>query len=97
MLFYTAKIKAYESNDSHPGKSDMVYTCPERHAFPKLRTSRKVVEASWPAGRVVEFFSTNTPWDGDRPGDHDLSVANWISMINSGKFSRIQFLISPCP
>lgn len=86
---YTAKVIALESASARPGVGLMVYTCPEASAYPKLATSRKIVAESWTNGSVQKFFATETPWDREKPGDHDLSVANWLALINSGTVEKL--------
>ena len=78
---YTAKVIAYEAKyPTTQFAARMVYTCPERGAYPKLRTSRKTLVEKW-KGDAKEYFASNTPWDDEKPGDHDHTPANWIEMI----------------
>jgi hypothetical protein len=80
---YTEKVIAYESK--YPATkfaTSMVYTCPEAGAYPKLGTSRKVLAGIWKKAELMHFFASRTPWDGDRPGDHDLNPENWVKLIN---------------
>ncbi|MHC4779226.1 MAG: C25 family cysteine peptidase, partial [Planctomycetota bacterium] len=54
---YTAKVVAYESK--YPGgtfATTLVQTCPERGAYPKLSTSKGVLEKAWSPGKVLLFF-----------------------------------------
>lgn len=81
---------AYES--AYPEKKfapNMIYTCPESGAYPKLRTSRQIVESGWQAGRVEQFFATRSPWDKETDGDHDLTPGNWLEMVNAGRAAKL--------
>lgn len=81
---YTDKVIAYESRypRGNFGKR-LVYTCPITMAYPKLKTSQKEVMADWTKGEVLQFFANEkTPWDRTKPGDFELSPANWIGLIN---------------
>ncbi len=80
---YTEKIVAYESNyPTSDFASQLIYTCPENSAYPKLGTSRKVLQECWDGGTCRQFFATHTPWDKDTAGDYDLSPDHWVKMIN---------------
>lgn len=87
---YVEKVIAYESDyptDEFAGR--MIYTCPERHAYPKLGTSIRAVEAAWEAGDVGYYFAHKTPWDTEAPGDHALSAPNWVSLVNERGASKL--------
>lgn len=87
---YTAKVIAYESK--YPSKNfaqQMVYTCPMKMACPKLETSKKVLAPLWKTGKLLQFFAHKTPWDKNKPGDHNLTPANWISLINKKQTSKM--------
>ena len=86
---YVDKVIAYESK--YPiGKfaNRMVYTCPEKNAYPKLATSVKNVSESW-SGNVEKFFANKTPWDDQKEGDYDLTPATWADMINDRDAAKI--------
>ena len=80
---YTKKVIEYES--AYPEDEfaqQMVYTCPERVAYPKLGTSKQEIGKVWKEGDLSQFFANKTPWDEDKAGDHDLSPSNWVKMFN---------------
>ncbi len=80
---YTEKVIAYESRyPSAEFARKLVYTCPEKHAYPKLNTSKNILSQEWENGEILQFFALKTPWDGALNGDHDLTPANWAKMIN---------------
>ena len=90
VLAYTEKVIAYESR--YPvGRfaSRMVYTCPEKNAYPKLGTSFEQVNEGWEGGHVAKFFGNETPWDDQKKGDYDLTPANWAKMINDRDAAKI--------
>jgi len=87
---YIRKVIAYES--AYPETDfacNMVYTCPERSAYPKLGTSRRTLETHWQAGKMASFFATRTPWDETTPGDHDLTPSHWVAMINNRSAAKL--------
>ena len=80
---YTEKMIAYESK--YPvGRfaHRMVYTCPEKSAYPKLKTSFETLCENWSDGDVSRFFGNTTPWDDQKKGDYDLTAENWTKLIN---------------
>ena len=90
VVAYTDKVIAYESR--YPVGQfahRMVYTCPEKNAFPKLETSYGEVMESWPGGRIDQFFSNKTPWDDERSGDYALDPDNFAKMINNRDAAKI--------
>jgi hypothetical protein len=88
---YTAKVIAYETAYPRDAFSkNMVYTCAVPEAEPKLlRSWDDHVGKNWQDGKVLRFFTRKTPWDKDRAGDHDLSPANWVKMINDRTAGKI--------
>ena len=87
---YTEKVISYESE--YPVGDfarRMVYTCPERHAYPKLETSMNHVNQAWDGGYVNRYFANKTPWDDKMYGDFELSPENWIDMINERQASKM--------
>ena len=89
---FTAKVIAYESNyPTTQFAHQMVYTCTDSPAYPKVRKSWDAfVAKSWQQGKADRFFSAETPWDAQgEPGSHQLSAENLVSLINQksvGKF-----------
>ena len=83
---YTDKVIAFESDKKRVGKGRMIYTCPEASAYPKLGTSVKEVSKYLNDHSIDEFYAIKTPFDKDRSGDHDLSVKNWVDMINANTY-----------
>ena len=88
---FTAKVIAYESNYPTDGfATNMIYTCTERFAYPKVRNSWDGYVAKAWDGSVGRFFSTETPWDKeDKPGSHDLSSDNLIDLINQKSTGKL--------
>lgn len=87
---YTKKVIAYESR--YPGQAfatRFIQTCPERGAYPKLGTSLSEIVTAWKHGTGDQFFANKSPWDGDRPGDHDLKPKAWVEMINAKSFGKM--------
>jgi len=99
LLAFSVCTVAQTASPLHPGATNMIYTCPEPAAYPKLGTSHKIVAASWPNGTVFDFFASRTPWDKQRPGDHDLSVA-WEQFeltsypITGSQISQAEIILS---
>lgn len=90
---YTDKVVSYESKypKGNFGK-DFIYTCEVKGAYAKVRRSwddhvSKVLEG----GKMSRYFSDETPWDKENPGDFDLSPGNWIKMINSKQTGKYHF------
>lgn len=82
---FTDKVIAYESRyPTNDFAQQMIYTCTDSPAYPKVRKSwDSYVSKVWKEGEVGRFFSTETPWDKkDQPGSHDLSAENLSSLIN---------------
>ena len=87
---YTEKVIAYESR--YPVGDfarRMVYTCPENSAYPKLETSMAEVSDAWKPGYVSRFFGNRTAWDDTKRGEHDLTLDNWVKMVNNRQASKI--------
>ncbi len=81
---FTEKVIAYES--AYPTDefaSQMVYTCTDSPAYPKVRASwDRYLSKNWD-GSVQRFFSQETPWDDEgKPGSYDLTDSNLVSLIN---------------
>lgn len=90
---YTEKVISYESKypKGEFGRN-MTYTCEVQGAYAKVRRSwddhvSKVLKG----GKMSRYFSDETPWDGDQPGDYQLSPANWIKMINAKDTGKMHF------
>lgn len=88
---YTDKVMSYES--AYP-KGDfnqtMVYTCTVPGAYAKVRRSwDDHVATVLPDGTMHRYFSNKTPWDKNEPGDHDLSPANWVSLLNEKSTGKL--------
>ncbi|TWU44369.1 Gingipain R2 precursor [Novipirellula aureliae] len=83
---FTDKVIAYES---HYPTSDfakqMIYTCTDSPAYPKVRNSWDgYVSKVWEGGQAGRFFSAETPWDEQgSPGSHQLSADNLVALINA--------------
>lgn len=87
---FTDKVVAYES--AYPDgefAEQMVYTCTDAPAYPKVRKSWDAhVSAAW-NGRVERFFSQETPWDGDQAGSHDLSPDNLVALLGEKRRGKL--------
>ena len=85
---YTQKVIAYESQYPETDfASKMLYTCPEPHAYPKVRRSwDDHVGKAWD-GAVMRWFANESPFDGG--GDYDLVPANFVARINEACASKM--------
>ncbi|WP_145170763.1 C25 family cysteine peptidase [Gimesia aquarii] len=82
---FTEKVIAYESRyPTNDFARQMIYTCTDSPAYPKVRRSwDSHVSKVWKEGEVNRFFSKATPWDkDDEPGSYDLSAENLLSLLN---------------
>jgi len=87
---YTDKIIAYESNYSTKEFAEkMVFTCPARGAFPKIKTSQNEISQVWKNGQVMQFYNTHSPWDKEMKSRYTLIPDNWVDMINKYKTSKL--------
>jgi len=90
---YTDKVISYESHYPQGGfGKNMIYTCEVEGAYPKVRRSwddhvSKVLKG----GEISRYFSDETPWDKDKPGDYQLSPDNWVKMINGKETGKFHF------
>ena len=90
---YTDKVISHESRYPKGGFGrNMIYTCEVAGAYPKVRRSwddhvSKVLKG----GKMARYFSDETPWDKEKPGDHDLNPANWVKMINAKDAGKMHF------
>jgi len=90
---YTDKVISYESQypEGDFGRN-FTYTCEVKGAYAKVRRSwddhvSKVLKD----GKMVRYFSDETPWDGETPGDYQLSPENWMKMINEKQTGKYHF------
>lgn len=88
---FTAKVIAYES--SYPTTEfarNMIYTCTDQPAYPKVRNSwDSYVSKVW-EGDMGRFFSKETPWDEeDKPGSYALSPKNVVNLFNEKTTSKM--------
>ncbi len=88
---FTDKVIAYES--AYPEgefAKEMVYTCTDSPAYPKVRKSWDAhVSKVWD-GQVGRFFSQETPWDEPgQPGSYPLSAENLVSLMNGKTVSKL--------
>ncbi|MEM7230727.1 MAG: C25 family cysteine peptidase [Planctomycetota bacterium] len=89
---FTEKVIAYESKyPTTDFAQKMVYTCTEKHAYPKvLQSWDGFLSKSWKDGSVQRFFSHQTPWDAEgKPGSYDLSPKNFVKLINEGSTGKL--------
>ena len=89
---FTDKVIAYESRyPTSDFATQMIYTCTEKHAYPKVRKSWDgYVSKVWGDGQVGRYFSAETPWDKkDEPGSHPLSAENLVALINGGTIGKL--------
>lgn len=88
---FTDKVVAYESQYPSDGfANQMIYTCPERGAYPKVRNSWDgYVSKAWDTGQVGRYFASETPWDEEgEPGSHELTSDNLVELINKASVSK---------
>ena len=90
---YTEKVISYESRyPQGEFARTIIYTCTEPGAYAKVRRSwDDHVSRVLPEGTMHRYFASETPWDGDTPGDHDLTPTNWISLINGKTAGKLHF------
>lgn len=86
VVAFTEKVIAYET--SYPAQDfarQMIYTCTEKMAYPKVRKSWDAhLSEAWDGGEMGRFFADETPWDADgSPGSHPLSPDNLVALINA--------------
>ncbi len=89
---FTDKVIAYESQYPTCGFArQMIYTCTDKPAYPKVRNSWDgYVSKVWNGGQVGRFFSAETPWDEDgKPGSHQLSAENLVTLINGKTIGKL--------
>ena len=88
---FTDKVIAYES--AYPTTEfaqNMIYTCTDSPAYPKVRNSWDgYVSKTWD-GSAERFFSDETPWDSeDEKGDYDLSPSNMVKLFNQKRVGKL--------
>ncbi len=91
VIAFTDKVIAYESN--YPTTSfarNMIYTCTDQPAYPKVRNSWDgYVSKVWD-GEMGRFFSKETPWDEEnKPGSYALSPKNVVKLFNDKSTSKM--------
>jgi hypothetical protein len=89
---FTAKVIAYESDyPTGDFAKQMIYTCTDSPAYPKVRMSWDgYVSKAWQGGEAGRFFSDETPWDKDeKPGSHALNPNNLVDLINGKSTSKL--------
>ncbi len=88
---FTEKVIAYESRyPTNKFATNMIYTCTDSPAYPKVRKSWDgYVSKSW-KGTVQRFFSQETPWDkDDQPGSYPLSAGNLVKLFNQKQTGKL--------
>lgn len=82
---FTDKVIAYESRyPTNDFATQMIYTCTERGAYPKVLNSwNKYLSKTWSGGKVQRYFAHKTPWDENGPGSYPLSAQNMVKLFNS--------------
>lgn len=89
---FTEKVIAYESDyPTTDYATQMIYTCTDKPAYPKVRNSWDgYLSSAWEGGQVGRFFSTETPWDQDgEPGNFALSAGNLVGLFNGKTTSKL--------
>jgi len=82
---YTDKVIAYESNyPTTTFATSFLYTC----AVPQANYKSDLVwdrylQPKWTQGSMDRFFVNKTPWDGEVPGDFNLSPQNVAAKFNA--------------
>ncbi len=81
---FTDKVIAYESHyPTDDFARNMIYTCTDRPAYPKVRNSWDGYLSKVWDGEMGRFFSAETPWDDEgEPGSYALSAENIVSLFN---------------
>ena len=88
---FTEKVVAYEMMyPTGDFAKNMIYTCTDSPAYPKVRNSWDgYVSKVW-EGNVGRFFSKETPWDEEgKPGSYPLSSKNLIELFNQKSTSKL--------
>lgn len=87
---FTEKVIAYESNyPTSDFATQMIYTCTDRPAYPKVRNSWDGYLSKVWDGEMGRYFSAETPWDQeDKPGSFDLTADNLVELINKKKVGK---------
>lgn len=87
---YTHKVVQYLKQVEGDGKSgSLTLTCAVRGAYPKVsRSGKDLIPAKWPEGSIQFLFNDFSSWDGETPGDYDLSPAHLIAQMNQGKIDK---------
>ena len=89
---FTDKVIAYEADyPSTDYATQMIYTCTDKPAYPKVRNSWDgYLSDAWSGGQMGRFFSQETPWDGDAgPGSYPLSAENLVGLFNGKTTSKM--------
>ena len=88
---FTAKVIAYESR--YPTSNfakQMIYTCTDQPAYPKVRNSWDGYLSKVWNGEMGRFFSKETPWDEENnPGSYPLSAENLVDLFNKKSTSKL--------
>jgi len=88
---FTQKIIAYESNyPTDQFATNMVYTCTDKPAYPKVRNSWDGYLSEVWDGKMSRFFSAETPWDEvGKPGSFPLSAENVVDLFNQKSTGKL--------
>ena len=88
---FTEKVIAYESKyPTDKFATNMIYTCTDAPAYPKVRKSWDSYVSNVWNGEVGRFFTDETPWDKeDESGSHDLSAKNLVGLFNQKTTGKI--------
>lgn len=88
---FTDKVIEYES--SYPETEfarNMIYTCTEKGAYPKVRNSWDDYLSKVWDGEMGRFFAAETPWDEeDEPGSYPLNAENVVQLFNDKTTSKL--------
>ena len=91
VMAFTEKVIAYESNyPTDEFARNMIYTCTDKPAYPKVRNSWDGYLSKVWDGEMGRFFSAETPWDEDGdPGSYALSAENVVDLFNKKTTSKL--------
>lgn len=88
---FTQKVIAYESKyPTDKFATQMIYTCTDSPAYPKVRNSWDSYLSKVWTGDMGRFFSQETPWDEeDKPGSYELSADNLVKLVNEKSTGKL--------
>lgn len=88
---FTDKVIAYESRyPTNNFAKQIIYTCTEKHAYPKVRKSWDSHLSKVWDGDSKRYFVDETPWDKKgQPGSYPLSPENMVKLFNKKTIGKL--------